>query len=61
MYQYGYKDNNDNTNYFLKNSPITELKDTSLSNLYKLEQDIFSLINFLRKNPLEFCNNIIQL
>jgi len=60
MYQYGYIDNNDNTNYFLKNSPITELKDTSLSNLYKLEQDIFSLINFLRKNPHEFCNNIIQ-
>ena len=54
-----YKENN--TNIFSKNRQITEQKiDKSLTKFSKLEQDILSLINYLRKNPLEFCNNLIQ-
>ena len=65
MYQYEYinnyePENNKNINYYSKISPNTEQSDKYSSNLSKLEKDIFSLINLLRKNPLEFCNNLIQ-
>ena len=65
MYQYENKNNNEpennkNINYYSRKSPITEQSDKSSLNLSKLEQDIYFLINFLRKNPLEFCNNLIQ-
>ena len=60
MYQCDYISNNNfsKPNYYLKTNQMTENK--SLSNLTKLEQDIFTLINYIRKNPLEFCNNLIQ-
>ena len=65
MYQYEYinnyePENNKNINYYSKISPNTEQSDKYSSNLSKLEKDIFSLINLLRKSPLEFCNNLIQ-
>ena len=65
MYEFGNISQNifleNNTNIFSKNSQITEQKiDKSLTKFSKLEQDILSLINYLRKNPLEFCNNLIQ-
>ena len=65
MYQYEYinnyePENNKNINYYSKISPNTEQSDKYSSNLSKLEKDIYSLINLLRKNPLEFCNNLIQ-
>ena len=47
-------------NYFSKASKMNEHLDKSLFNLSKLEQDIISYINYLRKNPLEFGNNLIQ-
>ena len=50
-----------NINFYSKNSQIIEQKkEKSLSKFYRLEQDVLSLINYLRKNPLEFCNNLIQ-
>ena len=65
MYQYEYQNNNEpennkNINYDTKINPISEQSDKLSSNFSKLEHDIYSLINFLRKNPLEFCNNLIQ-
>ena len=66
MLEYEYINNNDDfknnnyLNYFSKFSQIKEQANKSMSNLSKLEKDISSLINFLRKNPLEFCNNLIQ-
>ena len=47
-------------NYYSKENQITENNNMPLSNLIKLEQDIFFLINYIRKNPLEFCNNLMQ-
>ena len=65
MYQYEYQNNNEpennkNINYDTKINPISEQSDKLSSTFSKLEHDIYSLINFLRKNPLEFCNNLIQ-
>ena len=65
MYQYENKNNNEPENnkniiYNTKINPILEQSDKLSSTLSKLEHDIYSLINFLRKNPLEFCNNLIQ-
>ena len=56
-----YIESNNNSNFYSKNSQIIEQKkEKSLSKFYRLEQDVLSLINYLRKNPLEFCNNLIQ-
>ena len=50
-----------NTYFYPKNVQIIEQKkEKSLSKFYRLEQDVLSLINYIRKNPLEFCNNLIQ-
>ena len=49
-----------NQDYFSKTNQMTKQIDKSLLNFPKLEQDVFSYINYLRKNPLEFCNNLIQ-
>ena len=55
-----------NNNYqekiiYNNNNKIIEEINPSLSNNYsQLEKDILILINYLRTNPLDFCNNIMQ-
>ena len=64
MNQYENIDPNDfkenKKNLYSKNNQMIRQMEKSLPNFTKLENDIYSLINYLRKNPLEFCNNLIQ-
>ena len=59
-------DNVNNNNYqekiFINNTEEIEeeVNQSSSNNLSQLEQDICTLINYLRTNPLDFCNNLIQ-
>ena len=61
MNQYEYVNNNNyQENIFYNNgNEIIEEINQPLSNFIQLEQDIFNLINFLRTNPIEYCNNIL--
>ena len=58
-------DNVNNNNYqekiFINNTEEIEeeVNQSSSNNLSQLEQDICTLINYLRTNPLDFCNNLI--
>ena len=64
MYEFEYINTNtykeNNRELYLQSNQMTEQIEKSSSNFSKLEQDIYSLINYLRKNQLEFCNNLIQ-
>ena len=62
MNQYEYLNNNNYQEkifYNNNNNEITEEINQS-NNFSELEQDILILINYLRTNPLDFCNNLIQ-
>ena len=64
MYEFEYINTNthkeNNRELYLQSNQVTEHLDKSSSNFSKLEQDIYSIINYLRKNQLEFCNNLIH-
>ena len=63
MNQYDYINNsNFQEKIYINNSnQITEEIDQSIFNkLSDLEQDIFTLINFIRTNPIDYCNNLIH-
>ena len=59
-------ENINNNNYQEKifynnnNEIIEEINQSDSNNYSQLEQDIRILINFLRTNPIDFCNNLIQ-
>ena len=59
-------ENINNNNYQEKifynnnNEIIEEINQSDTNNYSQLEQDIRILINFLRTNPIDFCNNLIQ-
>ena len=60
MNQYEYINNNDyQEKIFYENNKIKEEINKS-NNLSQLEQDILIHINYLRTNPLDFCNNLIR-
>ena len=46
--------------YNNSNEIIEEINQSDTNNFSQLEQDIRILINFLRTNPIDFCNNLIQ-
>ena len=60
MNQYEYVNNNNYQEkiFYNNGNEIIEEINQPLSNFMQLEQDIFNLINFLRTNPIEYCNNI---
>ena len=63
MNQYDQINNNyqEKIHYNNNTNEITEEINQSISNNFsQLEQDISILINFLRTNPLEFCDNLVQ-
>ena len=63
MSQYEYVNNNNNyqENIFYNNgNEITEEINQSFSNYSQLEQDIINFINYLRENPIDFCNNFMN-
>ena len=58
MYQNVNINNSQEKIFFNKDNEIMEEINQS-NNLSQIEQDILILINFLRTNPIEFCNNLI--
>ena len=63
MNQYDYiNDSNfEDKIYINNNNQITDEINQSISiKLSELEQDIFTLINFIRTNPIDYCNNLIH-
>ena len=62
MNQYEYINNSHfQDKLYTNNNQITEEINHSISNkLSELEQDIFTLINYIRTNPLDYCNNLIH-
>ena len=63
MNQYDYINNNNYQQkiFFNDSNQLTEEINQSTSNkLSELEQDIFTLINFIRTNPIDYCNNLIR-
>jgi len=63
MNQYDYINNSnfEDKIYINNNNQITEEINQSISiKLSELEQDIFNLINFIRTNPIDYCNNLIH-
>ena len=63
MNQYNYINNSNFQDKIIinNNNQITDEINQSISNkLSKLEQDIFALINFIRTNPIDYCNNLIN-
>ena len=58
MYHYENINNSQERIFFNKDNTIMEEINQS-NNLSQLEQDILILINYLRTNPIDFCNNLI--